>query len=410
MLQFEEFEQCLRTALTHLYDPAYQPPELLGRVLGGPLSPGVQAVRNTILAAIEAFKPTAATPPTARARRFYQLLHDRYVQELTQEETAQRLCITPRHLRREQQDAVEALAHWFWDRYRAQAPVENQSNQEQSTPSAASSTASAWRSQVQQELAALQASAPGMVADVEEVIRGVTIVGRSLAAGHGVQLALGAITPSLVAAVHPSVLRQLLLTAIEKLVQNMTAGHIVLGAEPQREGILFHVTGYPVASEQSLVSAFMQETVAAQRGVVRLHTDQQRTSFLIELPRTKHVTVLVVDDNADLVHFYQRYTMGTRYRIVHAAEAAHSFALIQSLAPALIVLDVMLPDIDGWELLTQLHEHQATRSIPVIVCSVVRREELALTLGAALYVPKPVGRQDFIRALDQVCARLPIGA
>jgi len=61
-----------------------------------------------------------------------------------------------------------------------------------------------------------------------------------------------------------------------------------------------------------------------------------------------------------------------------------------------------LPDIDGWELLTNLREHPATRSLPVIVCSVVREEELALALGAARYVPKPVRRQEFIQALDQV--------
>jgi CheY-like chemotaxis protein len=62
----------------------------------------------------------------------------------------------------------------------------------------------------------------------------------------------------------------------------------------------------------------------------------------------------------------------------------------------------MLSDMDGWEILTLLHSTARTRSIPVIVCSVIRQEELALGLGASLYIPKPVGRQDFIQALDRV--------
>ena len=75
----------------------------------------------------------------------------------------------------------------------------------------------------------------------------------------------------------------------------------------------------------------------------------------------------------------------------------------------MIVLDVMLPDpaIDGWELLAQLHEHPETRSIPVIICSVIRERQLALSLGAASYLPKPVRRKDFIEALDGVVRRAP---
>jgi CheY-like chemotaxis protein len=76
--------------------------------------------------------------------------------------------------------------------------------------------------------------------------------------------------------------------------------------------------------------------------------------------------------------------------------------MIEAIPPDVIVLDVMLPDVDGWNLLLDLHEHPATRSIPVIVCSVVREENLAMSLGAALYLSKPVSPRQFIRALDQV--------
>jgi CheY-like chemotaxis protein len=111
--------------------------------------------------------------------------------------------------------------------------------------------------------------------------------------------------------------------------------------------------------------------------------------------------VLVVDDNVDLVHFYRRYAAGTRYHIVHLSQGTGVLEAVESVTPDIIVLDVMLPDVDGWDLLVQLHEHPATRPIPVVVCSVVREEELALSLGASVYLPKPVRRREFIGALDQ---------
>ena len=62
----------------------------------------------------------------------------------------------------------------------------------------------------------------------------------------------------------------------------------------------------------------------------------------------------------------------------------------------------MLPDIDGWDLLTRLHENPDTRPLPVLICSVMREKELARALGARYFLSKPVQRQDFIVALDTV--------
>jgi CheY-like chemotaxis protein len=74
---------------------------------------------------------------------------------------------------------------------------------------------------------------------------------------------------------------------------------------------------------------------------------------------------------------------------------------VETVTPDVIVLDVILPDADGWELLMHLHEHPIARSIPIIICSVVREKELALALGAKAYLPKPVRRRQFISALQQ---------
>jgi CheY-like chemotaxis protein len=101
--------------------------------------------------------------------------------------------------------------------------------------------------------------------------------------------------------------------------------------------------------------------------------------------------------------------VGTRYHIKHVPEGGRVFEAVRAFSPDIIVLDVMLPDADGWEVLAHLHEHSATRFVPVIVCSVVREEELALALGAALYLSKPIQRDQFIEALDQVVRQVEAG-
>ena len=407
---FEELKRHLQNALMHLYDPTYRPPELLWAVTGCHPQQGVEAVQAVIIRAIERLKPAPDVPPNARSRRIYELLSCRYIQNLTQKETAERLNITPRHLRREQQKAVHVLARRLWEQSRIEPPLADDLKREEgmqppeATPLDVKSLR--WRSQVREELASLQKSAPGTVADVGETIRGVVELGSTLTSRHGVSLEVEILQPNLVAGIHPSALRQILITAIGKLVQHMSSGRIALRAEREEERIRITITGCPAAAYRPLDGNLIREILTTQGGSVQIGVDDDRISFQVELPSVDEITILVVDDNLDLVHLYRRYTAGTRYHIVHAAQGQRVFETIKASAPDIIVLDVMLPDVDGWELLTHLRQHPATRSIPVIVCSVIREKELALALGAALYLPKPVRRRQFIHALDQTLSQV----
>ena len=114
--------------------------------------------------------------------------------------------------------------------------------------------------------------------------------------------------------------------------------------------------------------------------------------------------VLAVDDNPDMAHLYRRYLAGTRYYLQHVNLGAKALAAVDLYHPDVVVLDVMLPDIDGWDLLTRLHEHPATRTLPVVICSVMPEQQLAHALGARHFLAKPVPRPAFIAALDAVLA------
>jgi CheY-like chemotaxis protein len=97
----------------------------------------------------------------------------------------------------------------------------------------------------------------------------------------------------------------------------------------------------------------------------------------------------------------ERYTSDTRYRVVGTQDPEKALSLAESVSPQIIVLDVMMPQVDGWRVLGRLRQHPLTEHIPVIVCSILAQEELAFSLGASGFVRKPVTRQNFLAALDQ---------
>lgn len=390
MHTFDDFAQQLHEALTHLYDPAYQPPRSLAEMLlsSQPLPPG--SVQQMVINAIRGLEPDASVPSTARSRRLYELLVCRYVQELTQEETAERLGITPRHLRREQQQAVHMLAQWLWTK-RSPLPDGDASTND-------------WRSQVRQELAALEASEPGVIADVGAVVAQVVHSESGLAARQQALLTAAPVQPEIEAAIHPSVLRQILIVAIQKLAQATVHGQVTITVQADQSGVDLAVIGSPVPPAATVASQFIAEAVPTHGGEGRVERSGDSVQFRIRLPRVYPVTLLVADDNEDIVHVYRRYLERTRYRVVHAPAGQAVFNQVAARRPDVILLDVMLPDMDGWEVLTRLHENPATRAIPVIICSVVRQEELALALGAVRYVPKPVRRRDLIQTLDEALA------
>jgi CheY-like chemotaxis protein len=405
MSTFETFEECLRDALAHLYDPAYRPPEILWIVTGCDPQQGLEAIQAALVQAIEDLKPAPHVPPTARSRRIYGLLFHGYVQDLTQEQTAERLGITPRHVRREQSSAIHALALRLWEQRPADLPLPSElvRDEEMRLPEGTMQGVESpqYRSQVRQELISLHEMAPGATTDVEEAIHSVVKLGSALISNRDFTLEAEPVQPNLVAAIHPSVLRQVLIAAVRQLAQLMSSGRVSLRAERRARNIEITITGRPAVAPSLFESNFIQEILAVQGGSTEVSVEEDRTHLVVRLPSVDRV-VLVVDDNPDLIHLYRRYAVGTRYHIKHVSEGERVFEAVQAFSPDIIVLDVMLPDADGWEVLAHLHEHSATRFLPVIVCSVVREEQLALALGASLYLSKPIQREQFIQALDQV--------
>lgn len=407
VLTMARIEDALRTALSSLYDPTYQPDPVLCRALGCDPQDGAEALQAALIGLIREFEPGPGVPTGARATRLYRILWLRYMQQQTQEEVAEELAITPRHLRREQQEVVRVLARRIWRRHIASPPdeVDDLDEVEFAASLDGDGELAEWLSQIKQEVASLRKETVGLSANIGEAFAGVSDITRTLASRHGVALQVEDTPADLAAVIHPSALRQVLVAGITELVRERSSGTVSLSAAARKDRVEITIAG-DAPHDSSPPDHLIRELLAAHDGSIEVRTPHgTQRELRISLPSASTISVLVIDDNHDLVHFYRRYTAGTRFNITHLTEGATALETVEALRPDVIVLDVMLPDVDGWELLSHLHEYPASRAIPVIVCSVVREEELALALGAFSYLPKPVRRQQLLEALGQAASR-----
>ncbi len=112
--------------------------------------------------------------------------------------------------------------------------------------------------------------------------------------------------------------------------------------------------------------------------------------------------VLVIDDDPRARQLLLRHLEKEGYAAIEADNAQDGIELAERQQPDMIMLDLMMPDIDGWTALSVLKERETTRHIPVILQSMLDEQHLGLDLGAAEFLPKPVDRQRMATVLRQL--------
>jgi CheY-like chemotaxis protein len=110
----------------------------------------------------------------------------------------------------------------------------------------------------------------------------------------------------------------------------------------------------------------------------------------------------VIDDHPPLIELLRRYLTQTRCQVIGVSDGFEALALARSLQPDGIILDVMMPNIDGWEVLQRLHNTPELAHTPVIICSIFNDPKLAYSLGAVAVLQKPVKREELLTILRQL--------
>jgi CheY-like chemotaxis protein/two-component sensor histidine kinase len=121
-----------------------------------------------------------------------------------------------------------------------------------------------------------------------------------------------------------------------------------------------------------------------------------------EAPQPVNKLILSIDDDSQVVSLYERYLQPQGYQVIPLSDPARAVERAKQLRPFAITLDIMMPGIDGWQVLDALKGDPDTRHIPVIVCSIIEDLEKGFSLGAADYLVKPILEDDLVNALDRL--------
>jgi CheY-like chemotaxis protein/two-component sensor histidine kinase len=122
---------------------------------------------------------------------------------------------------------------------------------------------------------------------------------------------------------------------------------------------------------------------------------------LDEIPLGRKV-VVAVDDDPKVISLYERYLAPQGYYVIPFIDAKGAKDRIIAIKPHAITLDVMMPNVDGWTLLSELKSDPATRDIPVIICSILEQADKGFNLGAADYLIKPILEEDLVHAIKRL--------
>ena len=447
----EQFFQYLRSALNHLYDPYFLRKSPLVRVFGlGDQPDSVSALQRILNDAIARLETRAGESPAA-LRRSYELILYRYVQQFGQEEIAAQMGVSVRHLRREQNAAVYELAATLWEQYQlgarpfevanldmdeaaasaAEAAAAEAAGAETAGADTAGTEAAGAETSAEMRADPAAASDPGLDEDLRWlkslpltepanlalVLEAVLDLSRPLASRYGVELRVnsGERLPGL--AIQQVALRQLLLNVLSVTICQMPGSVLEITGQAGPEGVKISLSStrrsaHPAAERRPLTADEQASLRIAARmaelygGSLAYFLEGDPCGALISLPVFPLRVVLVVDDNLDFQQLVERTLTGTRYKAAGERSPQQAVETAAALAPDFILLDVMMPLVDGWEVLGRLRGHPATARIPVIICTILPQEELARSLGAADFLRKPVTPQRILAALDRQRALL----
>ncbi|MCL4504872.1 MAG: response regulator [Chloroflexi bacterium] len=402
------FVHHVQQALTGLYSPAeLRRSRLIVDLNLDRQTDQVTALRRALVNAIMALQPDANAPLSSNAWRVYHILTYRFLEQSSQKQVATDLALSIRQLRRDEGEAVQVLADFLWAQYHPASQAEPRESAPAHTDDLAPIIEAPSH---KQELDWLRQAFPGETADVIDIISSAlnTLEPVIRSASVQVKRILPAQRPPLVLS-QPGVLRQAVINLLLATINYARNTTIQVGIEMTQDQVQVRIQTSAVGREPP--DAQVNEALDMTRELLTICGGSLKVqagsaagfAAVMCLPAKvlAAMAVLIIDDHADAQQLMQRYLSGSRYEFHGCRDPEKALATAVELAPQVIILDVMLPGIDGWELLDRLRLNPVTAQVPVIVSTFMPQEQVALALGAAAFLRKPFSQQQLLAALDR---------
>lgn len=399
MPDYEDLLSELRSALAHLDEPLRLENHPLARripfVAEAPEVSRGRLLRRTLRLAIESLDPGPGVPVNAPEARAYQVLYRYAIARQSMLAIANELDIGERQAYRELRQAIAALASTLFE----DALLAEQA------PTPATARARMRAARVREEVERLSGEQSQEV-DLSQLVAAVVESGRRLATERGVGIRLLDEAPGLHVGVNRVMLRQALLNLLSHLVRAQQGGDIGLHIRRSEAIVTIEFTYHHHGSPSSL-RPDDPHAVASQLftslGLRWTHAEavDGRAQVTICIPLVQERSLLIVDDNQGLITLLRRNLRGQPYQVHEATDAGQAVEMVERLRPDMVILDIMMPGRDGWEVLQALRASEAGRKAAIIVCSVINDPQLSAALGADAFLHKPVDKAKLLRVLAQ---------
>ncbi len=398
----DTFQTAVRDALLHLYDLAYLQTHPL--LLAYPRDaaarePGGKLLRRELLAAIEMLRPASGTPAMSRLWRLYHILELRYIAGEEVTAIMAQLSISKSEYHREHQRALAGIAALLRERWHV-PPDWNPQNTIAPLSSAENNAL------LEDEVTRLHYTRRLSSFDPLVVVQDVLRLLSPLCEQRHVKVQTD-FPPFLPALSGDQLLfrHALLIVLTHAISESMSL--LELHLQVASNHVTLTVPGISGA-QQDQVRAGIEECRPFLEKLAGQITIGQRgqlpSSFTIELsfPLRDCKRLLVVDNNADFVALVTRYLEETDWEVVGANSVEEALRLATLQQPHAVLLDVVIPDRDGWDCLQVLKQTPIIRHVPVIICSVLDEPGIATALGAAAYLLKPISSRQLLKVLATV--------
>jgi len=347
----------------------------------GPVERG-QAVRRLLLDTIEELRPTGPAPPLASEYRAHECVTLRYISSYSIDDIGEQLSLSRRQVYRDLQYGEERLTELLQEHLQAMAAPHPTGNA------------------LTQEIRALERR-PQPVALVS-LVRGAVSVLSPLASEHSTSIEYHGPEGDVTARATPGILREAIVQIISAVVQGGQRRPVpvrlqMAGVEAILEiGVGLVPEGGP---GRLLHDALL--VIQAEGLPYELVPEQEGHLLRLRVPLERRYKVLIVEDNPSASTLYERYLENSQWEPVIVPHPRLATSLASSREVRAIILDIMMPETDGWSVLQALKLDPRTADIPVIVCSVVNDQALGRVLGASAYLTKPIGRPALLQALEE---------
>ena len=137
----------------------------------------------------------------------------------------------------------------------------------------------------------------------------------------------------------------------------------------------------------------------------RLFVDEEDlTKYLSELARGRndYPLIMIIEDDRSTSELISLHLSNEGYKLSHVFNGAEAIPKIKELKPFAIILDIMIPNKDGWDILQEIKSDPDIKNIPVIIYSIIDNKELGFALGATDFLVKPIDRKLLIDKLNEL--------